>query len=994
MKKRVVNRYLVLILIFLGLVFALLILKNADLAGFAVFQQTQQSDFDLGTYSNTEYSSSAVRLSSGQVLGNYTSKIFDAGNDATWNFLSYSGTESNIEFILAVDNQADVWKSVNQSVTWSLVKDDYNAGDGNAVTASFFNSTKTYFIIDNQDVWKSENLGVTWSKINDDYNGAEGQNSFVAIADKNNYLYIIEGDQDVWKSSDSGVSWTKVSTDFNGGNGNVFGLIVNSSNILIGVDNQADVWYSASEGVSWSLLKDDYNGATGNNADGMVIDSNNNLYILDLQDVHKSTDSGVTWSKVNDDFNGAGDSENGKSIITDSNNYVYIIDGGEDVFKSTDSGVSFTKVATNFNGANGITPTMATVIKTTNLTIQVRNCSLLDCSDASFVDVSLASLNLIGRYFQYKVLFESPDSSITPTLTNITIDYDLINSAPTMNLVSPGEGNTYGYNTSLSLNFSVSDADNNIQSCWYNLDNNQNITISNCLNITFDVAEGSHSINIYANDTQGLETSDSSSFTVNVGAPTITLSSPVNAYLTSQQVTFRYIPEDVDLQSCELWGFSSLDFNKNQTDSNPSSGVENTFSLTLPDGNYLWNVKCNDTQGHAAFEGNKTFTIDTTNPSLSLTQPTGTKSSRTVTASWTVSDANIDSCKYNVYRGANLEVTNTSVTCSSNTTSFDVTVDADFVLNFYTTDLAGNSNSSSLSFSVSTSTNGGGDTGGTSSEGGGGGSSVGNIIPPSRGGRMKLSGLGDVVANPGDSKTLSVTVKSTSATFLNKCKLEGKGDYASLISNNEVKGLSTGQQEDFVFVLNIPEDFSGEAKVEIEVACVEGEESASFNVFASQDIMELDLLSTEQKNKNFNFVYSIKEKKNKGQDINAEYWLEDSDGNKFSEFGESFSLGAGEETVRTVSLDMPDVAGEYILNVQLTTDGSIVSLEEPILIGTSTGFLGGAILVAGGGRIVAISVAVVVLAFAVIYIVRKYLKRKKVEKLRGGFERVSVSKNK
>ena len=40
------------------------------------------------------------------------------------------------------------------------------------------------------------------------------------------------------------------------------------------------------------------------------------------------------------------------------------------------------------------------------------------------------------------------------------------------NIISPQEGGSYGYNTSLPLNFSV--ADEHLDSCWYNINNGNN----------------------------------------------------------------------------------------------------------------------------------------------------------------------------------------------------------------------------------------------------------------------------------------------------------------------------------------------------------------------------------------------------------------------------------------------------------------------------------------------------------------------------------------
>ncbi len=514
MKRESILTYLFIFLIFAGfLIF--IYFAQGKITGFSVYEQSTQSNFDEGTYTNTNYNGSAVVLNSGQTSGNYLSKVFDAVINSTWNNLSWTGGLPNIEYIFTTDNQADIWNSFNSGTSWSLVKDDYNAGEGNGVTASFFNNSKNYFIVYNQGIWTSKDFGISWTKINDDYNGAEGQNSYVATADKNNNIFIIEGDQDVWKSSDSGLTFTKTTANFNGANGNLFGLVSDSNNNLYSVDAQSDVWKSTNSGTNWSLVKDDYNGAEGNNADGMAIDSNNILYILDSQDVWKSNDLGVSWTKINDDFNGAGDTENGKSIITDSNNYLYVIDGGEDVFKSADSGATFTKVATNFNGANGITPTIAVVVRQTNLSFQTKNCFSSDCSDGIWQTADLNNLALYGRYFQYSVNFSTPDTGITPFLKSVSIDYTINNSAPRLTILSLVNGGIYS-NVNISLNFSVLDLENNLNSCWYKF-GAINYSIPNCENTTFLVSgNGNYSLVVYANDSFNYLNSSNINFTISI----------------------------------------------------------------------------------------------------------------------------------------------------------------------------------------------------------------------------------------------------------------------------------------------------------------------------------------------------------------------------------------------------------------------------------------------------------------------------------------------
>ena len=115
---------------------------------------------------------------------------------------------------------------------------------------------------------------------------------------------------------------------------------------------------------------------------------------------------------------------------------------------------------------------------------------------------------------------EYSNSSLWPYL-NIT--YHTANTAPTISIAEPQDGSTYGYNESLNLNFSVNDADDNLDSCWYNLNEGGNISLASCANATFDIAEGSQTLDIYANDSFGHVNSSTLIFADDTTPPVITL---------------------------------------------------------------------------------------------------------------------------------------------------------------------------------------------------------------------------------------------------------------------------------------------------------------------------------------------------------------------------------------------------------------------------------------------------------------------------------------
>jgi hypothetical protein len=128
----------------------------------------------------------------------------------------------------------------------------------------------------------------------------------------------------------------------------------------------------------------------------------------------------------------------------------------------------------------------------------------------------------------------------------------------------------------------ISVLDVNLDSCWYSLDGGVNVSLPGCANTTIDVSEDNHTLVVYANDTLGFLGSSSVDFGVVVGSPTIFLISPADdSYQNNESgiYTFRYRPEDIDLDSCELWGGFNGTFVLNQTDTGVVSGVESSFSV-------------------------------------------------------------------------------------------------------------------------------------------------------------------------------------------------------------------------------------------------------------------------------------------------------------------------------------------------------------------------------------------------------------------------------
>jgi len=961
MEKRDALKYLVIGMISIGLIGALLIF-GGWMTGYAVFEDLVEGDFDNGTYVNLIYNGSAVVLSGDNLTGSYTSQVFDAGSDASWNNLSWVSGEFDLESFFCVDGGGDVYSSIDFGVTWSMTKEDY----GRTTDTSYMFSDLDYIYIlsnSNKEVWRSLDSGVSWSVVNDTF---ADSGLLVGGVNSDYDLFVVDASGDVYVSLGDGVTWI-LQGDFNAGaTNNPKGIGINSTDALFIVDGAGDVYSSIDSGINWVKVNDGYGGSTG--TDDMTA-NNEGVYILLNKDIYKSTDGGITWNLINDSFTDY--SNDGLRMSVDRDDNLFILDGAGRVFKSVDSGVSWVEVGDCNNAASNDPQGLTNFIQATNLDFQVRSCDDDPCSGESWIDITDNSPQDLSvnnnQYFQYRVSFTNPDSSVSPVLESVSVDYIVLNTAPSIILVSPQDGATYGYNESITLDFSVSDADSNIDSCWYNFDEGENVSLASCANTTFDVAEGSYVLYVYVNDTQE-EASDSASFDVQVGAPTIILNSPINVYLNYQEnIQFDYIPTDVDLDSCELWGNFTGSFVLNQTDTSPVSGSVNSFVLNLSDGDYLWNIKCNDSVGNSVFNGNKSFYVDTINPDLSLSEPSDVKTSRTVSAEWSFSDVNPVNCFYNVYQGASLDITNTSVNCSVNSVSFDVSADGSFVINFYINDSAGNTNSTNLSFSVDTSSSPPSSDGGGGGGGGGSGAVITNLTKI---GKIEVSEIGNIIAYAGTQESLSLNVRNIGKIFLNNCRLIVKGEISSWANSNIIEGIAPGENKDFNFDINVPEEIvAGDYSGELEIKCDESNDIQ--NVLVSiPGLGSIKIKDIQQEENILRVIYEFDNSNIIGESVLVDIWLEDGEGYGITRFQDVFNINRDGLIERTIEFELENVAGIYYVYLALSDDLDNF-VRESVVLGEAEG-TGFVVFDTDGGKFGVYIVFLLVLGIAVFLIWRRH----------------------
>ncbi|MCX6748669.1 MAG: hypothetical protein NT076_03620, partial [Candidatus Pacearchaeota archaeon] len=260
-----------------------------------------------------------------------------------------------------------------------------------------------------------------------------------------------------------------------------------------------------------------------------------------------------------------------------------------------------------------------------------------------------------------------------------------------------------------ALNYTASDT--NLQSCWYSLDSGATNTSVACgTNVTgLSAIEGSNTWQIWANDTLNNANSSSVTFYVDSVPPAINFTNPsetsgsfVNRNFIKINVTASDSGSGLKNITIRLYNSSrSLINSTNQT----SSPLFSNFT-GLSDGRYFFNSTAYDNFGNANSTETRNVTIDTIYPVVSIVLPTNNAdfpnfiSSVTIDANFSVSDTNLQSCKYDITGPQN--ITNLTTACSNGYNAFSYTIisPGSFTLRVYSNDSAGNENMSSINFTV------------------------------------------------------------------------------------------------------------------------------------------------------------------------------------------------------------------------------------------------------------------------------------------------------
>jgi len=204
-------------------------------------------------------------------------------------------------------------------------------------------------------------------------------------------------------------------------------------------------------------------------------------------------------------------------------------------------------------------------------------------------------------------------------------------TSPVVNTLNNYANDSWTTDTSVIFGFKATDTNNDTCILYHNASTwGANVTKTYTSNAdtnfsAITLSNGHYLWNVLCNDSAGHTAWNGDNYTLKVDAtdPAASLDIPTNdSWDSDGSVTFGYTPSDTNLEACILYGNFSNSWAANETNSSLTSGIQINNTLSLEDGYYIWNVKCNDSAGNSAFNGtNYTIKVDTVSPILNNPTP-------------------------------------------------------------------------------------------------------------------------------------------------------------------------------------------------------------------------------------------------------------------------------------------------------------------------------------------------------------------------------------
>jgi len=262
-------------------------------------------------------------------------------------------------------------------------------------------------------------------------------------------------------------------------------------------------------------------------------------------------------------------------------------------------------------------------------------------------------------------------------------------------------------NSSIALNFNYTNV-TELDTCLFTLDDYiTNITITDCVNTTFDKSDGNYLLKLWINDTTGTAISDSVNFTIDSTPPLISYGTGTEDNETNFTRSWVYVNVSVTEGNEKNITFKLYYKNGTQKNSTTYTTSQRTINWTnLIDGFYNYNVSIYDYASNVNSTLTRRIGLDNVAPSLKLDRPLpqSYSSNQSLPLNFTVTDATlgVQSCWYRIVNSTSDVITSNTTLSNCANITFNVSQgEGTFTLTLYSNDSLNNVNSSSVTFGIS-----------------------------------------------------------------------------------------------------------------------------------------------------------------------------------------------------------------------------------------------------------------------------------------------------
>lgn len=396
-KNKISHSYV--IIFSLILVLALLYFRGG-LIGLSILETSSQADFDSGAYYQTFYNTSGefVQLNASQTTGNYTSKIFDAGQNSSWNNISWWRA---VGFELPNYGENESYLIQGIDMTGNVLLMHMNEANGTIVDSSGQGNNGTTY------------GGVTYGA-NGKLNKALffGNDGDVVESDSYNYTFGQKLTLAAWfKYSGAGTGSPRILEISKNGDANSHCLATDS-------DGSLRAWVECDTGSRVASV-DDSNNYNDGKWHLMVYTYSNPNAMLYVDGIQTASITGGCTNLDDGRYLAIGAISNGSGAYTHAQ---HEFDGYIDEVSVWNRSLSAEEVLRMYR--EGIL----------YLNLSVRSCDDDNCSGENWIDIddtSYQNLSLENnRYFQFRYEFKTDNVSYSPKLYNVSINYNLLDNTP------------------------------------------------------------------------------------------------------------------------------------------------------------------------------------------------------------------------------------------------------------------------------------------------------------------------------------------------------------------------------------------------------------------------------------------------------------------------------------------------------------------------------------------------------------------------------------